>query len=58
MSPVVHVAATQWRRGRHKKKSLMDPKNFDLKYLDGDKETKNAVDEWRDDMEEYFILLS
>ena len=39
--------------GGHKKKSLMDPKNFELKYLDGDKETKNAIDEWRDDMEEY-----
>ena len=39
--------------GGHKKKSLMDPKKFDLKYLDGDKETKNAIDEWRDDMEEY-----
>ena len=39
--------------GGHKKKSLMDPKNFELKYLDGDKKTKNAIDEWRDDMEEY-----
>ena len=39
--------------GGHKKKSLMDPKNFELKYLDGDKEIKNAIDEWRDDMEEY-----
>ena len=39
--------------GGHKKKSLMDPKNVELNFLDGDKEIKNAIDEWRDDMEEY-----
>ena len=44
-------APTQSGKGGHRK--LIDAKNFTLKVFDGDRDSKNAFDEWREDMQKY-----
>ena len=39
--------------GAGRKRSMLDLKNFNVKNLDGDKETKIELDDWREDMEDY-----
>ena len=39
--------------GAGRKRSMLDLKNFNVKNLDGDKETKIELDDWREDMKDY-----
>ena len=40
-------------RARGSSRKLIDSKNFQLKVFDGDTDTKNTFEEWREDMQDY-----